>query len=72
VSLFDGLFGRRKVKLSDPAGWNLDSGSHAGKPVTPDSALTLSAAWACVRLKSRVVGSLPLQMFERGEAAAAS
>lgn len=65
MSLFDGLFGRRKVKLTDPAGWNLDLGSHAGKPVTPDSTLTLAAAWACVRLKSRVVGSLPLQMFER-------
>lgn len=66
MSLFDGIFGRRKVKLSSPENWNLDWGSHAGKPVTQDSTLNLSTAWACVRIKSRVVGSLPLMMYERG------
>ncbi len=32
---------------------------------TPASVLGLSTAWACVRLKSRVVGSLPISMFEK-------
>jgi HK97 family phage portal protein len=67
MSLWDGFFGRRKVKLSDPANWNLDLGSNAGKSVTQDSTLSLATAWACVRLRSRVVGALPLDLFARGE-----
>lgn len=65
MSLWDGIFGRRKVKLTDPSGWILDRGTNAGKMVTPDTTLQLSAAWACVRLKSRVVGSLPMLLYER-------
>lgn len=65
MSIFDGLFGRRRVKLSDPASWHLDSGTWANKAVTPDSVLQLATAWACVRLNARTIASLPLQMFER-------
>lgn len=65
MSIFDGLFGRRQVKLSEPGGWNLDFGTYAGKAVTPDTALQLSAAWACVSLNARTIGSLPIQLFER-------
>lgn len=66
MSIWDGLFGRRSVKLTDPASyWNLDSPSHAGKSVTADTTLNLSTAWRCVRLRSRVLGSLPLNVHER-------
>jgi HK97 family phage portal protein len=65
VSIWDGLFGRRNVKLTDTSGWFLDEGSHAGKTVTQDTTLQLSTAWRCVRLRSRVLGSLPMQVHER-------
>lgn len=68
MSLFDGLFGRRRVKLSlaDPAGWDMGSGSHAGKPVSPDTTMSLSAAWACVRLRARVTGALGMGVYRLG------
>lgn len=65
MSLWDGLFGRRRVKLSDPAGWNLDFASYSGKVVTADSTMSLAAAWACVRLRARTVGAMPLDLFQR-------
>ena len=68
MSLWDGLtglFARRSVKLTDTSGWFLDGGSHAGKAVTPDSTLNLATAWRCIRLRSRVLGSLPLMVHER-------
>lgn len=65
MSLWDGIFGRRSVKLTDTSGWFLDQGSHAGKSVTPDSTLQLSTAWRCVRLRNRVLGSLPMAVHER-------
>ena len=61
-----GLFERRSVKLTDPAdkwGWGL--GNHAGKIVSAETTLNLSAAWRCVRLKQGVVGALPIQVHER-------
>lgn len=39
--------------------------SAAGKIVTAEDALSLSAVWACVRRESELVGALPLQVFER-------
>jgi HK97 family phage portal protein len=70
VSLWDALVGRRSVKLSltDAAQMRLGFGlgSKSGQTVTPESTLQLSAAWACIRLKSRVVGALPLQVYKRG------
>lgn len=55
---------RRKVKLSEPGSWNIDA-SWAGHSVTPDSAMQRSAAWACVRLNARTVGSLPLKVYQK-------
>ena len=55
---------RRKVKLTEPGGWSIDSG-WAGHSVTPDKALQRSAAWACVRLNARTIGSLPIKVYER-------
>lgn len=39
--------------------------SLTGLPVTPDTALKLSAVWACVRIISESVASLPLPIYER-------
>ena len=39
----------------------------AGQSVTPNSVMTLSAAWACTRLISESIGTLPLQLYERTE-----
>jgi len=39
----------------------------AGESVTTDSALRLSAVWACVRLLSDTVSTLPLHAYRRGE-----
>ncbi len=72
MSLWDGIFGRRRSKLSgrpDPGGTvsvTLSGGvSDAGKAVTPDSAMQLSAAWSCIRLLSETIGTLPLFLYER-------
>ena len=69
MSLFDGWFGRRRVKLSttDPQGWVLESGSAAGKSVTPDTALQLATAWACIRLLAETIGTLPLAIYRKAE-----
>ncbi len=60
--------------VSGESGWvNLDSvasvpgtgvTSHAGTVVSPESALTLSAVWDCVRKTSQTVGSTPLGQIE--------
>ena len=67
MSLWDAILGRRRVKLSleDPANWNFGFQSHSGKTVNQDSAMTLSAVWACVRLRARVVGALGCGVYER-------
>jgi phage portal protein BeeE len=39
----------------------------AGEPVTTDSAMRLSAVWACVRLLSDAVSTLPVHAYRRGE-----
>lgn len=37
----------------------------AGKSVAPDSALSLSTAWSCVRLLSETIGTLPMSFYQR-------
>ncbi|WP_121062201.1 phage portal protein [Chachezhania antarctica] len=39
--------------------------SDAGQSVTVNSALTLSAGWACVKGNSEMIGSIPLAVYER-------
>jgi len=39
--------------------------SLAGLPVSPETALRTSTAWACVRLISETVAMLPLQVYQR-------
>jgi HK97 family phage portal protein len=42
--------------------------SAAGPPVSPRSALTISDAWACIRLVSDSVATLPLHVYRPGAA----
>lgn len=45
------------------AGMAIRSGS--GQTVTPDSALKLSAVWACTRLIAETISTLPLSLYEK-------
>nr|WP_047576231.1 phage portal protein [Methylobacterium sp. ZNC0032] len=56
---------RRKLGLMSSGGW-IAGGSWAGEAVTIDSALQLSAFWACTRLIAETVATLPVQVLERG------
>ncbi|MCA0025482.1 MULTISPECIES: phage portal protein [unclassified Mesorhizobium] len=62
MSIWDGIFGRRKVKLTDPASWHHDHGTWSGKATSPDAVLQLATAWACIRLNARTKASLPLKV----------
>ena len=55
------------VGLNDPGFWRELSGasSASGQSVTADSMLSLSAVWACTRLISETIATLPLSMYER-------
>lgn len=41
--------------------------NYSGKSVTPNSALTVSAVWGCVKLISESIGSLPCGVFSKDE-----
>lgn len=41
--------------------------SWAGVRVNESTALTVSAAWACIRLFSEVIGSLPIKTYQRND-----
>lgn len=51
--------------LQDSKSWRLQypAGNAAGKPVTPSSSLTLSAAWSCVRLLAQTTAILPFMLY---------
>ena len=54
------------IGLLDGEFWKEMGGTSAsGKRVTVDKALQLSAVWACVRLLSESVSTLPLRLYER-------
>jgi HK97 family phage portal protein len=57
----------RKFGLANAEPWTAFYGgsSAAGKAVTDHTALNLATVWACVRLNSEAVASLPLQLFEK-------
>lgn len=57
----------RRVKLTDGAFWASWYGteSWSGKAVTPEGAMQLAAWWACVRLISETIATLPLGVFTR-------
>jgi HK97 family phage portal protein len=54
------------AKLDGPRSLSWGEGpTFANKRVTADNAMSLSAAWACVRLNARTVGSLPRKIYRR-------
>jgi len=53
------------VLPTDDLNWWRPATTSSGKTVTVDSALQLSATWACVRLVSETVSTLPLKIYER-------
>lgn len=56
------------ISLTDGTFWQEWLGtSSSGKVVTADKALALSAVWACVRLLSESVSTLPLKIYQRQE-----
>ncbi len=57
-----GLTDRRLIQ------WFAGEESHAGESVTVDTALTLDAVWACTRLVSQTIATLPLPLYQRDAA----
>jgi len=50
----------QQVNLKSPEGWfNLGNSSLSGETVTPTTAMKLSAVYACIRLNSENIASLP-------------
>ena len=60
----------KKIKLSDGAFWGTWFGgsSWSGRTVTVERAMKLSAWWACVRLVSETIATLPLGVYEKRDA----
>lgn len=56
--------------LTDDDAWAHVAGhdSPAGVNVSPDTMLTLSTVWGCVRLISETIGTLPLSLYEKTSA----
>lgn len=56
--------------LTDDDAWAHVAGrdTPAGVVVTPETMLTYSAVWACVRLIAETIGTLPLSIYERTSA----
>lgn len=59
---------RTALSLLNPSAWKgvFGSPSYSGKSVTATNALTLSTVWACVRLVSGTISSLPLMVYQDG------
>lgn len=56
-----------RLLLDAPAGWLgfLGVRNFSGQVVTVDSTLQLSTAWACVRLISELISTLPIDVYKR-------
>ncbi len=59
---------RTALSLLAPSAWKgvFGAPSYAGKSVTATNALTLSTVWACVRLVSGTISSLPFMVYQDG------
>lgn len=69
IGLIKKLFAPAVVEnttLKEPEWWRQMTGppTSSGVAVTPDTAMTLSAVYACVRILSETVASLPLKVYE--------
>lgn len=57
-----GLTGRHHLDKGSTAAPFAGSSTHSGTAVTANTALKLSAVWACVRLRAETVATLPLHL----------
>ena len=57
----------RRLRLQNPGAWASFFGweSHAGKTVNMDSAMQLSAVWACIKVTAQAASSLPVALYEK-------
>ena len=55
------------IHLTDEAFWSawINPSNSAGQTVNESTVMSLSAAWACTRLISETIATLPLQLYER-------
>lgn len=53
------------MQYDNASWWHIGGASQSGKTVDVQSAMQLSATWACVRLISETVSTLPLKVYER-------
>lgn len=60
----------RKIKLTDGKFWSVFLGGEtwAGETVNVDTAMQVSAFWACVRLIAKTQSTLPIGLYEPGTA----
>lgn len=65
-------FMRRTLSLLSPEGWRgvMAAPSYSGKTVNAADAMTLSTVWACARLVTGTISSLPLMVYREGKAGA--
>ena len=72
MSIFSGLFRSRDKPITDSTSGSAYSfmlgNTSSGKPVTERSAMQMTAVYACVRILSEAVASLPLQLFRQNGA----
>lgn len=61
---------RTALSLLSPSSWKgvFEAPSSTGKMITASNALTLSTVWACVRLVSGTISSLPFMVYKEGNA----
>ena len=68
MSIFQSIFKARAENRAAGTGPRFFFGqSAAGKPVTESTAMQMAAVYACVRVLSESIASLPLHVFVRGE-----
>lgn len=64
------MLGRKEqgpFDLTDTKRWlgYFGGAAHSGESVTQDTAMQLSAVWACIRLTATAVSSIPCRMYEK-------
>lgn len=57
------IFGRSRLDKGQQSDPFIGTTSASGNAINAETALKLSAVWACVRLRSQVIGSLPLHLY---------
>lgn len=59
------LFGRSRLDKGQTADPFIGTSTPSGNTINAETALKLSAVWACVRLRSQVISSLPLHLYDK-------